>query len=180
MKQPLRPMRAALVIALASVVACTTIDPDVPASFDLTGTWQLVSDLSDEAPDVDAIRRREDQRIARGRQTDPSASGAFVAEDFPIVAASRLVIEQDRRSMGVRYGDGVYRDFTWGDRQRDFWRIRSGWRDDALVIDSERGDIKALEQLSLSRDGRRLMVVVTIRTGGEDFRGTRIFEKVDG
>ncbi len=163
---------------LLTVGACTTIDTSVPSSFDLSGTWLLVSNLSDEAPDAEAIRRREDARVVRGRQTDPSASGAFVAQDFPIVAAERLVIEQDRTSMGILYGDGVYRDFSWGERNRDFWRIRAGWRDDALVIASERGDIKAQERMSLSNRGARLTVDVSIRTGGENFRGTRIFERV--
>ena len=179
MIQDFKRIGLVLVLGLVPAVgACTTIDTNVPSSFDLTGTWLLVSNLSDAAPDADAIRRREDARVVRGRQTDPSASGAFVAQDFPIVAAERLVIEQDRTSMGVSYGDGVYRDYSWGERTRDFWEIIAGWRDDALVIASERGDIKAEERMSLSDRGTRLTVDVSIRTGGENFRGTRIFERV--
>ena len=174
MIEPLKRLCFAIVLTAAG---CTTIDTNVPSSFDLTGRWVLVSNLSDEAPDADAIRRREDRRVARGRQTDPSASGAFVAEDFPIVAAERLVIEQDRTSMGIQYGDGVYRDFSWGERTRAFWRVRAGWRDDALLIASERGDIRATEVFALSNAGRRLRVNVQIRTGGENFEGTRIFER---
>ena len=147
---------------------------------DLSGEWVLDEAVSDPPPDIDAIRRREDRRVARGRQKDPTASGAFVAQDFPVLAATRLVIEQDRESMGVYYfrgDDSNYLDFTWGKRERDFWQVRTGWQEGELVILSERGGVEGSERLSLEDGGRRLRVSVSVDTGGEKVRSERVFDR---
>ena len=116
-----KPTRVLLALwALGWLAACTSLSEAPPPGLDLSGEWVLDEAASDPPPNIDAIRRREDRRIARGRQKDPAASGAFVAQDFPVLAATRLVIEQDRQSMGVYYyrgEDSNYLDFTWGERR---------------------------------------------------------------
>ena len=167
-------------LALAWLAGCTSLSEVPPAGLDLSGEWVVDETASDPPPDVDAIRRREDRRVARGRQTDPTASGAFVAQDFPVLAATRLVIEQDRESMGVYYfrgDDSNYLDFTWGERERDFWQVRTGWQEGDLVILSERGGVEGTERFSLEQAGQRLRVRVAVDTGGEKVRSERVFDR---
>ena len=167
-------------LALAWLAGCTSLSEVPPPGLDLSGEWVVDEAASDPPPDVDAIRRREDRRVARGRQTDPTASGAFVAQDFPVLAATRLVIEQDRESMGVYYfrgDDSNYLDFTWGERERDFWQVRTGWQEGDLVILSERGGVEGTERFSLEQAGQRLRVRVAVDTGGEKVRSERVFDR---
>ena len=167
-------------LALVWLAGCTSLSEVPPPGLDLSGEWVVDEAASDPPPDVDAIRRREDRRVARGRQTDPTASGAFVAQDFPVLAATRLVIEQDRESMGVYYfrgDDSNYLDFTWGERERDFWQVRTGWQEGDLVILSERGGVEGTERFSLEQAGQRLRVRVAVDTGGEKVRSERVFDR---
>lgn len=150
---------------------------DPPSSFDLTGTWVLNESDSEAAPDPDEIRRREDLDVLHGRQRDAGASSAFVVHDFPVIGATRMVIEQDDYSMGIDYDSGGYRDVTWGERERSFWTIRAGWRDDALVIESRRDPIRGTETMRLENGGQQLRVEVFVRTGGQDVRTLRVFDR---
>ena len=115
--------------------------------------------------------------MLRGRQRDARASSAFVVHDFPVVGATRMVIEQDDYSMGIDYAGGGYRDVTWGERTRNYWTVRAGWHDEALVIESRRDPIRGTETMRLEDGGRRLRVEVFVRTGGQDVRAVRVFER---
>lgn len=176
---PDRPSLCALAcaIALLAVPGCNALDTEVPRGFDLTGDWVLDEDLSDAAPDIDAIRRREDRDVVRGRQSDASASAAFAVQDFPVLTAARLQIEQDDESMGIRFDGVVYRDVSWGERERDLWIVRAGWEEDRLVIRSVRGRTRGTESYALERSARHLRVTVSIETGGEDVRSVRVYER---
>ena len=172
-------MRASLAIGCTALVlsACMPLNTNVPASFDLTGHWVL-DDLASDAPlDLDAIRRREDRKVARGRQSNPGGSAAFVLQDFPVLNATEIRIEQDSASMGIRYGDDTYRDVSWGERERDFWSVRTGWQDGSLVIRSTRGGTKGTEILVLEDAGERLRITVRVETEGEDVRAVRVFNR---
>ena len=176
---PSRRSCCSLVLGSAIVIvsACNTLDTNVPGGFDLSGEWVLDEDRSDAPPDIDAIRRREDRDVIRGRQSDASASAAFAIQDFPVLTAKRMRIEQDDNSMGIRYDGVVYRDVTWGERHRDLWRVHAGWADGDLVIRSVRGKVKGREAFDLERDGTVLRVTVSIETGGEDVRSVRVFRR---
>ena len=174
------PTKALPALVLALLAGCTSLSEVPPAGLDLSGEWVLDEAASDPPPDIDAIRQREDRRVARGRQKDPTASGAFVAQDFPVLAATRLVIEQDRESMGVYYfrgDDSNYLDFTWGKRERDFWQVRTGWQEGELVILSERGGVEGAERMRLENAGQRLRITVAVDTGGEKIRSERVFDR---
>ena len=170
-----RPL--AFCLACLVVPACTALDANVPGGFDLTGDWVLVSDASDASPDMDAIRRREDRDVIRGRQSDAAASAAFAVQDFPVLTAERIDIEQDGKSMGIRYDGVVYRDVSWGRRERDLWRVHAGWSEGDLVIRSVRGRTKGRETFALERNGAILRVTVSIETGGEDVRSVRVYRR---
>ena len=157
--------------------ACSALDPNVPRGFDLTGDWVLDQEASDAPPDLEAIRRREDRDVVRGRQSDAAASAAFAVQDFPVLTATRLEIEQDDESMGIRYDGVVYRDITWGERERDLWRVRAGWDEGDLVVRSVRGGTKGREAFALERDGVVLRVTVSIETGGQDVRSVRVYRR---
>ena len=173
------PMRLAFAIActVLAASACTPLNTNVPRGFDLTGVWVLDEYLSDPAPDLKAIRRREDRKVARGRQSNAGGSAAFVTQDFPVLRAERLRIEQDADSMGIRYDQDVYRDVSWGERDRDFWSVRAGWEENTLVIRSVRGGTKGKEMLVLEDGGDRLHVTVSVDTEGEDVHAVRIFTR---
>ncbi len=163
--------------ALAGFTACAPLDTDVPRGFDLSGEWILVEGMSDGPPDITAIRRREDRAVVRGRQANARGSAAFVVQDFPVLGAERLSIEQNADSMGIRYDEGVYRDISWGVRERDFWTVRVGWEEGALVIRSQRGETNGVERLALEDAGSRLRVTAKIDTEGEDVRVTRVYRR---
>lgn len=172
-------MRALTVIGCTGLAlsACMPLNTNVPPSFDLTGHWVL-DDLASDAPlDLDAIRRREDRKVARGRQSNPGGSAAFVLQDFPVLNATQMRIEQDSASMGIRYGDDTYRDVSWGERERDFWSVRTGWQDSSLVIRSTRGGTRGTEVMVLENAGDRLRVTVRVETEGEDVRAVRVFNR---
>ena len=178
----MRSARAIVGVVLL-VGACTPLNTNIPRSFDLTGRWVLDETASDAPPDLDAIRKREDRKYIRGKKTSADGSAAFVVQDFPVLDATELHIEQDAASMGVRYrsegrtGQDIYRDISWGERKRDFWMVRTGWEDGALVIRSNRGDIRGAETLTLEDRGRRLRVAVRVATDGEGVRATRVFNR---
>lgn len=172
-------MRALTAIGCTALAlcACMPLNTNVPPSFDLTGHWVL-DDLASDAPlDLDAIRRREDRKVARGRQSNPGGSAAFVLQDFPVLNATQMRIEQDSASMGIRYGDDTYRDVSWGERERDFWSVRAGWQDGSLVIRSTRGGTRGTEVMVLENAGYRLRVTVRVETEGEDVRAVRVFNR---
>ena len=161
------------------VAGCVaSLDIVAPPGFDLTGEWLLDERQSDAPPDLEAIRQREDRDVVRGRQANASASATFVVQDYPVLTATRLHIEQDAQSMGIRYDRNTYRDISWGRRERDFWIVRAGWDQGALAIHTSRGAVKGAEVMTLEGGGRRLRIAVRIATGGEDVQATRVYRRL--
>ena len=169
---PLLPLAA-----LLGLGACVQLVVKAPAGFDLSGEWVLDQQASDAAPDLDAIREREDRELVRGKPASAADSAAFVVQDFPVLAATRLRIEQHADSMGVEYDQRIYRDVSWGDRTRDLWTVRAGWKEGRLVIRATRGAIRGEEILSLENDGQRLRIAVSIHAGGEHVYAVRVYRR---
>jgi hypothetical protein len=114
-------------------------------------------------------------RAERDRPRRGDMAARFLAQDFPVVFAERMRIEQNRDSMGIDFGDGIYRDVTWGDRDRPPWRIRAGWLEGVLQIHSETHDASAHETLALSGDGEVLSIEVEVNNFGQRQFFTRVF-----
>lgn len=171
---PLAILPAAGVLGLG---ACVQLDTQPLGGFDLSGEWVLDREASDAAPDLGAIREREDRQLVRGKPANVADSAAFVVQDFPVLAATRLRIEQHADSMGVRYDGGAYRDVSWGDRTRDLWTVRAGWTENALVIRSTRGAIRGEEVFTLEDGGRRLRIAVSVRAGDEQVHTLRVYRR---
>jgi len=148
----------------------------------LSGVWLVDNTASDDIAEV--IRpdkrplsksrlstRAEIERIRRG-------SGlAIVADGFQVLEASRIEIELGDDSMGVQHRPGVYRDVSWGLKDRGIWRVHAGWEEDALVIASKTSGIDVLERYQLL-DNDRLVVRLDIRADGNKRSILRAFRRL--
>lgn len=137
----------------------------------LSGIWVVDSAASD---DVDSALRPDARRGDAGKRLSTEAeirrirlgSGlAFVAQDIQVLQAQRLEIELAPDSMGVQHFPGVYRDVSWGIKERGIWQVHAGWQQDVLVIASQTKGIEVLERYQL-RGADRLFVSVDIRADG--------------
>jgi len=153
-----------LMVVVAAGCANIELDARPPPGFDLSGRWVLVDTASESAPS----RRR--LRVQGGMLS-------FVTQDFPVLRATEMTIEQHRDSMGISYDVGDYRDISWGTRQRGLWEVRAGWFEGDLLIISDARDADARETLSLSPDGERLTIDVRISSGGDDIDITRVYRR---
>ena len=151
-------------------------------SVPLSGVWVIDTEASDDvnaAMKSDARRgddrlssRAEIQRIRRG-------SGlAFVAYDFQVLEAHRITIELSQDSMGVKHEPGVYRDVSWGKRERGIWEVQAGWEEDVLVVASKTNDIDVVERYRLLAPNR-LQVTLDIRADGNKRQIQRYFRRQD-
>lgn len=167
--------------ALVAVVACSGVplDAQPPARYDLGGQWVLNAELSDPPPNTRQIMARADRDFAEGRIGAPSGGAlAFVTQDFPVLEAKSMVIEQDSDSMGISYDNGVYRDVSWGERRRGLWKVSAGWFEGDLVILSKASDATGRETFQLSENGQTLVVAVVANSDGEKLTAQRVFERV--
>ena len=154
-----------------------------PANVRLTGTWQLNTAASDATPDL-----KDGLRLAKGRKRNPSAirireirgalgSGlAFIVHDFQVLSANRLEIELNHDSMGIQYEPGVYRDVSWGQRDRNLWEVYAGWEGNELVVISTANDMRVVERHA--RRGDELHVSILIKADKEERTLKRVFTRI--
>ena len=149
------------------LIACTSapLEPP-PRSFDLSGDWVIDVSRSTAPPGF----RAERDRPKRG-----DMAARFLSQDFPVLFAEEMRIEQNRDSMGIDFGSGIYRDVTWGDRDRPPWRIRAGWSEGALQIYSETHDASSYETYMLSEGGNELLIKLEVNNSGQRQSFTRVF-----
>ena len=151
-------------------------------SVPLSGAWVIDTEASDDVNTVMKLHaqrgddrlssRAEIQRIRRG-------SGlAFVAYDFQVLEAQRMTIELAQDSMGVNHEPGVYRDVSWGKRERGIWKVQAGWDEDVLVVASKTNGIDVIERYRLLSHSR-LQVALDIRADGNKRQIQRYFRRQD-
>ncbi len=179
-------MRAAclMVCMVATLGACSSA-PNLstvnPQGVDLSGTWIVdfaasgsVADLGDpRRPGVSQpgrMTRRDALRIAKGSDLE------FITVDFQVLRADKLDIELSRESMGIRYHPGVYRDISWGQRQRGLWEVTAGWEENELVIISEAGRLRVVETLSRTAPNE-LSIRVNIKVERGEQEIVRVFNR---
>ena len=170
-------------VVLAALPACSSVplDEEPPVRFEIGGQWVLNAELSDPPPNTRQIMARADRDFVAGRIGSPSGGAlAFVTQDFPVLEARSMVIEQDDDSMGIRYDTGVYRDVSWGERKRGLWKVSAGWFEGNLVVRSKASDATGRETFRLSENGQTLTVEVEANSDGEKLAVRRIFERVPG
>ena len=165
---PGRVLLALAGFALLSACGQIPLEENAPARFDLSGHWVQADRPSGGRNQASAGNNSE-------RRTSGMTSG-FIAQDFPLLVAREMRIEQDDRSMGIEYARGGYRDVTWGERRRGVWEVRAGWNEGALHIYSEASDVSAAEIWRLSADGQRLDISISVR-GNRDQEFQRVFRR---
>ena len=170
------------VIGVLGMGACGGLNLETTPSqpTNLSGLWQLDVGASDSSEGLknrpsrglgrNQSVREEIQRISRG-------SGlAFIAQDFQVLKAKRLKIEQGSDSMGVQHWPGVYRDVTWGERERGLWTVYAGWEQNDLLIQSTTKDMRVLERYQLIKNGQ-LRVLISVKADGETKELQRFFRR---
>jgi len=172
--------RFSIYVCLILFIAGCTGNPlsiSVPYGFDLNGTWKLVSEDSDSAPDLNEIAAKELAREQQGKKPDPRSSISFVIQDFPVLVSDSLEIGQDSTSMGIAYPNGTYREFSWGLNTLSDWKVNSGWKQGDLVLVMNRKKVSARESFVLSDRNNKLTVNVSIKTPIDKMSLTRVFRR---
>lgn len=156
--------------------ASSSLSSVVPYGVDLTGIWVLDEARSDAPPNTEAARQRLKAAEIEGKRSDSFGSIIYATQDFPVISAERLAIEQDESSIGISYGDGQHRDLIWGLQTRAEWKIDAGWEQSRLVVRSVVSHTSGTERYQLDSDGDTLFVDVSIRAGPDrrSFRRTYI------
>ena len=162
----MRPeLPAARFIAVVTLLAlgllgCSGVplEPTAPSGFDLSGEWVLDDETTVAAGEGRSLR------------------SGFMIQDFPLLVARQMRIEQDARSMGIEYERGSYRDVSWGERRRGIWEVRAGWHEGVLYIYSEAPDTSASEVWRLSENGDRLEINIEVR-GAREQTFRRVFRR---
>jgi hypothetical protein len=110
-------------------------------------------------------RRRQMSTAAEIRRIRRGSGLAYVAHDFQVLDAKRMRIELGSDSMGIQHFPGIYRDVSWGTRDRGIWTVQAGWDDDVLVVASKTRGISVLERYQLQGPDR-LVVSLDIEADG--------------
>lgn len=175
-----------VLIVLFGLAACSTprLSPEVRSGFDISGSWTLDPSRSDVAPDSARLVDQMDRDLIRGARSSTLRNRigdgtifAFIGQDFPVLLAERLTIEQSRESLGIRYEPGTYRDVSFGEKERGLWTISAGWDDrGSFVIFSDSDDIRATEAHTLL-DASTLRIRLSVRADGGDLDLVRTFVK---
>lgn len=169
---------------LTSLAACSstpTLSGVNPPGLDLSGSWVIDFSESGTVADLGAPRiagtspgrgmnRRQALRIAKGSDLE------FISVDFQVLKADKLDIELSKDSMGIRYSPGVYRDISWGERQRGLWEVNAGWEERDLVIISKAGSLRVVETLRRPSPNR-LTVQVNIEIDGGEKQIVRVYNR---
>ena len=176
-----------ILVAGGLITGCSSIELDEtnPTGVNLNGTWRLDAGASDATPDLKhgfTGAKRKRARTARDelREDIRTAAGsafAFIVHDFEVLKADELQIEQHHDSMGIRCTPGVYRDVSWGERNRGLWEVYAGWEEQQMVIISRADGMRVSERHSLIEGGRALNVAIAITADGEEKNFKRIYRR---
>ena len=159
---------------------------------DLSGLWVIDFAESDLMPDRRGALEDQKKRPRPNRANGPDGPQRgipdlsdigrgsdldFVSHDFQVLRADKMTIEQNRDSMGIRYTPGVYRDISWGERQRGLWEVYAGWDEQDLVVVSKTRNLR-VEERFLDVSPTKLIVNVNIKTKEDRFTFRRVFNRV--
>ena len=181
LKVETRLVAVVLATTLVFIVGCgpatSSLGSVVPPGIDLTGIWVLDAERSNPPPDPADARERLKAIEIEGKKTAPLGSILYATQDFPVIAAERLAIEQDASSIGISYGDGQHRDLVWGLQTRSEWKIDAGWHQSKLFVKSAVSHTSGSERYELDAAGETLFVTVEIRAGPDRSSFRRTFTK---
>lgn len=173
----------AIGLCIVGIAACSEIKlaEQPPQPVDLSGEWMLDFAASEnpdllnaganiKQPDRSPRSRRDARRLWGGSDL------AFIAHDFQVLNADKMFIEQGSDSLGIQYDPGVYRDVSWGERDRGLWDVYAGWEETDMVIVSDATDMRVTERFDLVAPNT-LKITILINTDSEDREIARIFDR---
>ena len=173
-----------VLLVLLGVGGCSSVDlsPINPPGIDFSGEWVIDFGDSDQVPDLRNHRPKQSRRSVNpsvrreARRVGGGSGFAFIVQDFQVLGADKLLIEQNPDSMGIRYTPGVYRDVTWGERQRGLWEVNAGWEEHYLVIVSEANNLKVVERFQRAGSGQ-LIIEISLEADGQEMAFNRTFNQ---
>jgi len=173
-----------LLCTLLGLCGCAgeNLSPVNPVGVDLGGAWIVDFGESGTVADLGprgSVDLRPGSRMTR-QKVIRMATGSdleFVSADFQVLKADKLDIELSRESMGIRYFPGVYRDVTWGERERGLWTVNAGWDEQRLLIISKASGLRVVETLQLTQPNQ-LTVQVDIKFDGGERQLTRVYNRL--
>lgn len=178
--------RFLLVAALCALAACASREvlvaksPAVPEGVDLSGTWELTTDLTDERRKLNAAVRRTDDVDDRAVFRDPVFRDERQGRMRPrrvrggmvyvfLTNGERLKVTQTAGGLFVSFDRAVVEEYRFGEnRQVRVGPVMadrvSGWVGDDYVVETlDDSGMKLTERWSLSTDGDTLWRMITLR-----------------
>ena len=176
-----------LLVCLYISACATVLDYDSPKTVNLSGTWVLVPDQSQEiilarpkraskpsvanriGGDSDRSDRTGGARAQSSRVPRELAAQNRVRPEKPdAMTATKMTIDQSQDSMGVRYANGKYRDVDWGKTEYRGITTKAGWEKDTLQIITKSEKLNYSENYRLDQSGKLLTIVFEV--AGDEFR----------
>lgn len=194
--------RILILAGLCALVACASREvlvaksSAVPDGVDLSGSWELTNDLTDERRKLNAAVRRMDgvdDRIVfrdpvfrderQGRAPPRRARGGMV--HVFLTNGKRLKITQTPAGLFVSFDRAIVEEYRFGEnRQVRVGPVMadrvSGWVGDDYVVETlDESGMKLTERWSLSTDGDTLWRMITLRSKKmEEETVVQTFERV--
>ncbi len=173
-----------LVTLLTSCASNLKLFP--PKDINLTGTWLLDVDLSEDVIVIMSKPRASNKPQGGGRHSRggrPSVSGKPDISSTPhfnkpaLMTATEMTIDQVKGSMGIAYLGALYRDIDWGKSEKLGKKMLAGWSGSSLIITTQNKRIKLKETYSIDADGKSL--TLEIKLSGNKGKNTfkRVFRK---
>lgn len=188
-------MTLGMVPLLVVVCASGRGSPNQPSGVDLSGTWILDREASDDLESAIANRSRGGVRRGSGGGGGSARAGGggrrmisreAVYADLESLgkAPDRFTLEQAEGEVTLRFPDGRNVSLrTTGQRQNVTWldgadvEVRADWRDRALRIERAAEFVTAVDVYSRNGDGARLSVTTTLSGGmGGDVTVERFYD----
>ena len=171
-----------MIPTLCIMTACATLKYESPEQVDLSGSWVLDPDHSQEVVFASNNRankprggggegkgrrggggREKQGQDKRSSNEDGETAQRSKPKGKPEAAiATEMTIQQASDSMGIMYKSGYYRDIEWGKTEQRRQKTTAGWDDDSLVIKTEGGRRKITETYSFNEAGDRLIVLFEV------------------
>lgn len=174
-------LTAAVVAGCSKPEILDPIDGTVPANVDLSGTWQIRSDLADEQRRLQAAIRKTDgvrdstlrsepvsSELSRASQRPGKFKGGLV--DVFLETGSILKVTQTDHALFISFDRSVVEEFRFGENrivsvgQVQAQRV-TGWEGSTLVVETlDKNRMKLTERFSLLDAGGTLQREITFRS----------------
>lgn len=178
----------AALASLGPLTSCSSGNMAAPEHPDITGTWVINLEQSDQPGDQLARERPEGAPggrpgAASGERRERMATGLAVALQNSVA----FRIEETDSTLTLTGAEGLERVFypDGQDRQRrieglGYVRMKTRWKGDKLVVERElEVGVKVTEEFEMAEDGRQLFVTMKISGGARGVEFRRVYDAGD-